>query len=93
MSEVETVRCPKSRAEHQVTVSLRSLSWDKLHNVSTQHFVLCRQNIQDTPLPFPSIVSCNTIQESKASSLKISFEIPLLASRLLLCVMVEKLIQ
>ena len=60
-----------------------------LHNVSTQHFVLCRQNIHDTPLPFPSVVSPNTIQGSKASCLKIRLEIPLLASRLLLRIIVE----
>ena len=27
---VETVQCPKSRAENQVTVSLCSMSWDEL---------------------------------------------------------------
>ena len=30
MSEVETVRCPNSRAENQVTVSFYSVSWDEL---------------------------------------------------------------
>ena len=30
MSGVETLQCPRSRAENQVTVSLCSMSWDEL---------------------------------------------------------------
>ena len=70
-------------------VSLPAARLRCLYKVSTQHFVLYRQNIHDTPLPFPGIVSRNTIQGSKASCLKTGLEITILASRLFLWVMVE----
>lgn len=39
-------------------MSVCSESWDVLPRIlSTHHFVLCRQNGHDTPLPFPSPVS------------------------------------
>ena len=70
-------------------VSLPAARLRCLYKVSTQHFVLYRQNIHDTPLPFPGAVSRNTIQGSKASCLKTGLEITILASRLFLWVMVE----
>ena len=44
--------------------------------LSTQHFVLCRQNIHNTRLPFQSPVSSTHIQGRKVACLKIGLEIP-----------------
>ena len=44
--------------------------------LSTQHFVLCRQNIHNTRLPFQSPVSSTHIKGRKVSCLKIGLEIP-----------------
>ena len=88
---VETVRCPKSRARSPVTVSVCSESWDVRPRVlSMHHLVLCRQNVHDTPLPFPRPVSHSTEQ---GLLFQHSFGDPLLASRLAFCVILESFLQ
>ena len=59
---------PQSRAESPVTVSVCPVSWDV--TAHPLYFVLCRQNIHDTPLPFRKAVSHPHIQGSKTSCLK-----------------------
>ena len=60
--------------------------------LSTHHFVLCRQNIHDTPLSFPSTVHPPTSRE-QGLLFEDRLGDPLLTSGLGTCIMLEEFIQ